>query len=471
MSLRSVSPADPSDEIGRFEIANAHDVNEAVARARHAFPAWRDAGLEARAGILRRFAEEASSAADALATLIAREVGKALWEARAEAALVPAKVAATLGAGLQLVAPLEAGAGARATYHPRGVLSVLGPFNFPAHLPNGHIAPALATGNTVVFKPSDLSPGVGERLVELWRSAGLPEGVLEIVHGGAETGRSLATHPDVDAVLFTGSYAVGRSLREATLEQPGKLLALEMGGKNAVVVLADADLDLAVAETALSVAATTGQRCSCASRLFVHSRVIDVFTEKLVGVLRGLKIGPPLEEGVFMGPLVSQAAWENLERFRAFATAAGGERLLQVDPGLPPPYAGAGLVRFASLDQTHAYQRDELFGPEAALYAVDDLDQAIAAVNDSDYGLAASVFTATRSHFDHAVGRVRTGLLNWNRGTVGASGKLPFGGSGRSGNDRPAGITATLYCTTPQSHLENESAFDPGSLPPGMPEP
>ena len=172
-----------------------------------------------------------------------------------------------------------------------------------------------------------------------------------------------------------------------------------------------------------------------------------------------------------MGPLVSQAAWEKLTRFRALATEAGGERLLQVDPGLPPPYTGAGLVRFAGLEQSHAYQRDELFGPEAALYAVGDLDQAIAAVNDSDYGLAASLFTATRSHFDHAVGRVRTGLLNWNRGTVGASGKLPFGGSGRSGNDRPAGITATLYCTTLQSHLENEAGFDPGSLPPGMPEP
>jgi succinylglutamic semialdehyde dehydrogenase len=444
--LRSISPADPDDEIGRFDVADAHAVDEAVARARRAFPAWRDAGLEARAKILARFAEVAGEARDDLARLIAREVGKALWEARGEAGLIAAKVNATLGAGMALVAPMEPSPGARATVHPRGVLAVLGPFNFPAHLPNGHMVPALATGNTVVFKPSDLAPAVGERMADLWRRAGLPKGVLEIVHGEAESGRLLAAHPGVDAVLFTGSYAVGRAIREATLDQPGKLLALEMGGKNAIVVLADAELDLAVAETALSIAATTGQRCSCASRLFVDRSVIEP-------------------------PLVSQAAFEKLEQYRGLASGAGGERVLRVDPSLPAPYVGAGLVRFNSLEQTHSYQRDEIFGPEASLYAVDDLDQAIAAVNDSDYGLAASVFTRDRSRYEHAVGRVRTGLLNWNRGTVGASGALPFGGSGRSGNDRPAGITATLYCTTPQSHLESEAAFDPESLPPGMPRP
>jgi succinylglutamic semialdehyde dehydrogenase len=469
--LRSISPADPDDELGRFDVADTHSVDEAVVRARRAFPAWRDAGLEARAKVLRRFAEVAGEARDDLAVLIAREVGKALWEARAEAGLLAAKVSATLGAGMEWVAPLEPAAGACATHHPRGVLSVLGPFNFPAHLPNGHIVPALATGNTVVFKPSDVAPAVGQRMVELWRRAGLPEGVLEIVHGGAETGRALAAHPDVNAVLFTGSYAVGRALQEMVLDQPGKLLALEMGGKNAVVVLADAELDLAVAETALSIAATTGQRCTCASRLFVDRSVIDPFAEKLSRVLEGLRIGPPLEDGVFMGPLVSHTAFEKLEQYRGLASEAGGERLLRVDPLLPAPYVGAGLVRFESLEQTHPYQRDEIFGPEASVYTVDDLDQAIAAVNDSDYGLAASIFTRDRSRYEHAVGRVHTGILNWNRGTVGASGALPFGGSGRSGNDRPAGITATLYCTTPQSHLESDAAFDPESLPPGMPRP
>ena len=469
--LRSTSPANPEEEIGRFEIADESAVDAAVSRARRAQPSWRDAGFEARAAVLHRFRDGVRPARDELAVLIAREMGKAHWDALGEAALIPAKVDATLKTGMGLVAPIEAGDGARATFHPRGVLAVLGPFNFPAHLPNGHIVPALATGNTVVFKPSDLTPAVGEWMVAQWRRAGLPEGVLEIVQGRAETGRNLAVHPDIDAVLFTGSYAVGRGLREATLDQPHKLLVLEMGGNNAIVVCADADLDHAAAETALSIGATTGQRCSCAGRLFVERGVADAFAEKLTGLLRGAKIGPPLEPGVFMGPLVSESAFETVSRYRDLAAEAGGERLLLVEPDRPPPYVGAGLVRFDGLDQSHGYQRDEIFGPEAALYSFGDFDQAIAAVNDSDYGLVASIFTADRSRYEYGVGRIRTGLLNWNRGTIGASGRLPFGGMGQSGNDRPAGITATIYCTVPQAHLESAAPFDPRSLPPGLPRP
>jgi len=475
--LRSTSPADPDDELGRFPVAGTAEVDAAVERAGAAIPAWRDAGFEARAAAIRRFRDLAADAADTLAERIAREVGKALWDARGEAALVPAKVDVSLGEGMRLVDAMEPAPGVRATYHPRGVLAVLGPFNFPAHLPNGHIVPALATGNTVVFKPSDLAPAVGAWMAEAWKRAGLPQGVLELVQGRADTGRALALHSGLDGVLFTGSYAVGRALREATLDQPGKILALEMGGKNAIVVLEDADLELAVAEAALSICATTGQRCSCASRLFVHRSRIDEFSERLVAVLAKVAIGPPLEKGVFMGPLVSRAAYEKLAGYRKLlATSLGreptrGERLLEVDPARPAPYVGPGLVRFHSLHQTHPYHRDELFGPEAALYSIDDLDSAIAAVNDSDYGLVASVFTRERNRYQHCVGRIRTGLLNWNKGTIGASGRLPFGGIAKSGNDRPAGIAAALYCTIAQSHLENEQPFDPAALPPGMPRP
>jgi succinylglutamic semialdehyde dehydrogenase len=469
--LRSVSPADPDDEIGSFPVADEAAVAAAVARAREAFPAWRDAGLEARAAVLRRFRDAARERAPALAELIAREVGKALWDARAEAALLASKVDVTLADGMRLVADFEAAPGQRATYGPRGVLAVYGPFNFPAHLPNGHIVPALATGNSVVLKPSDLAPGVGDWMVRLWRETGLPDGVLEIVQGGAETGRALAAHPDVDGVLFTGSYAVGRAIREATLDQPHKILALELGGCNAMVVCADADLELAVAEAALSIAASTGQRCTCARRLFVERPVLEEFSDRLCAVLAGLRVGPPLEPGVFMGPLVSRAAYERVTRIRALAGEAGGERVLLVESGLPPPYVGAGLVRFESTRQDHPYQRDEIFGPEAALYPTGDLDEAIAAVNDSDYGLVASVMTRDRAKYERCIGRVRTGLLNWNKATVGASGRLPFGGIARSGNDRPAGVSATVYCTIPQAHLESEAGFDPEALPPGMPRP
>jgi succinylglutamic semialdehyde dehydrogenase len=469
--LVSINPADPGDEIGRFEVADERAVAEAVERARAAFPAWRDAGFETRAKVIRRFGERVGERVEELAQRITREMGKAIWDARGEARLVPAKVGVSLGEGMQLVAPMEAGPGARATYHPRGVLAVLGPFNFPAHLPNGHIIPALATGNTVVFKPSELTPAVGAWMADVWREAGLPDGVLEVVQGRGETGAALAGHSGVDGVLFTGSSATGRALQEGVLDQPGKLLALEMGGKNAIVVLEDADLDLAVSETALSICATTGQRCSCASRLFVHTDVLDVFAERLAAVLRGVAIGPPQNEAVFMGPLASGAAATKVAHFREQASEAGGERILLVDPALPAPYVGAGLVYFRDATQTHPYQREEIFGPEAALYPIADLDEAIAAVNDSDYGLVASVMTRDRVRYEHAIGRIETGLLNWNKGTIGASGKLPFGGTKKSGNDRPAGVTASLYCTTPQAHLESDAGFDPDALPPGMPRP
>ena len=446
-------------------------VNESVARARAAFPGWRGLGFEARAAILRRFRDLAAERQDGLARLIATEVGKALWDAAGEARLVPAKVDVTLDEGMKAAAAVDAGAGARATFHPRGVMAVLGPFNFPAHLPNGHIIPALATGNVVVFKPSELAPEVGAWIEARMRDAGVPPGVFEVVQGGAGIGLALAVHPAVDGVLFTGSYAVGRALTEATLDQPGKLLALEMGGKNAIVVLEDADLDLAVAETAISICATTGQRCSCASRLFVHDSLVDAFSDRLSAVLHGVKIGPPLEEGVFMGPLVSKRAWCRVQEFRTPEAIGDGERILLVDPGRPAPFVGPGLVRYPTSEQRSMHQREEIFGPEAALHAVRDLDEAIGAVNDSDYGLVASVFTRDRARYEYCVGRIRTGLLNWNKGTIGASGKLPFGGLGRSGNDRPAGIAATVYCTVPQSHLESDAEFDPDTLPPGMPRP
>ena len=470
-TLVSRSPADANDEIGRYEVADRDAVAMAVTRARCAFPAWRDLGFEARAAILRRFAALARENGEAIARLISREVGKALWDARGEAQLLAAKVDATLADGMRHVATIEAGAGSRATFHPRGVLAVLGPFNFPAHLPNGHIVPSLATGNTVVFKPSELAPAAGAMLVTLLREAGLPDGVLEIAQGGADVGRDLALHAGIDGVLFTGSWAAGRALAEAALDQPGKLLALEMGGKNAMLVCGDADLELAVAEAALSMCATTGQRCSSLSRIFVEAPLVDRFAERLARVLTGIRIGAPLDERVFMGPLVSCASHARLERARAMSLQAGGERVVIGNCELPPPFVAPGLARFSDTDQRHAYHRDEIFAPEAGLYPVVDLDHAIAAANDSDYALAASVMTRDRARYEYAIGRVQAGILNWNRGTIGASGKLPFGGGRRSGNDRPAGILSTVYCTVPQSHLEYAGAFDPASLPPGMPRP
>lgn len=469
--IRSVSAADRHREIGRFPVADADAVAIAVGHARDAFPDWRDAGFEYRATILRAFRDLATERVGVLGKLISVESGKAHWDALGEARLIAAKVDVSLGAGMEGVADMNVGGGARATHHPRGVLAVLGPYNFPAHLPNGHIVPALATGNCVVFKPSELTPAVGSWMVGLWEEAGLPPGVLNLVQGGRETGEALVADPRVDGVLFTGSYATGRVLQELLLDQPGKILALELGGKNAIAVLDDADLELATVETALSICVSTGQRCTCASRIFVHESLIDAFCDKLSALLSAIRIGHPMDPDTFMGPLINDAAYNKVEYFRELSEAAGGERILTITPELPSPYIGPGLVRFANTNQEHEYQREEIFGPEAAIYPVTDLDHAISAVNDTDYGLAAAIFTPDRARYEYSIGRIRTGILNWNKGTTGASGKLPFGGIGKSGNDRPAGVSASVYCTYPQAHIESTGGFEPDSLPPGFPRP
>lgn len=469
--LVSTSPANCDDEIGRYPIAEAADIDRAVAEAQEAFAAWRDVGAEARARLVSRFAKIVATRKADLALLIARETGKALWDARSEAELIAPKVTTSLNEGAAYTATVEAAPGARATFHPRGVLAVLGPFNFPAHLPNGHIVPALIAGNCVVFKPSEECPAVAEFLLACWKEAGLPRGVLSVIHGAGAVGRQLVAHTQIDAVLFTGSYSTGRSIREATLDQPWKLLALEMGGKNAMLVLEDADLELACSEAAFSVAVSTGQRCTCLSRIFVVDSLVEPFSDRLVDLLSALRIGAPLDKWVFMGPLINRRAHDKVMGFRALADDDGAERLLTVDPGRQAPFIGPGLVRFPDASQKTVYQREEAFGPEAAIYPVRDLEAGIEAVNDSDYGLAASVMTSSRSAYDACVGRIRTGILNWNKATVGASGKLPFGGTGKSGNDRPAGVTASVYCTVPQAHLESEGPLDPELLPPGFPRP
>ena len=464
--FESRSPADPNDLLGIFQNANEDQIDEAVFRARSAFPAWNAAGMESRAGIIQRFAKLAKARQGELAQLIAREVGKAIWDARAEAALIASKVELSLNEGMHWVKTIEAGPGANASFHPRGVLAVLGPFNFPAHLPNGHIVPSLLLGNTILFKPSEQAPAVATWMLDRWLEAGLPEDVLQVVNGAGQCGAMLATHRDVDGVLFTGSYQVGRQLQASLLDQADKILALEMGGKNAIIVLDDADMNLALHESVLSIAVTTGQRCTCTSRIFVERSCIDRFSIELKNRLSRLRIGSPLNESTFMGPLASIKAWEHFQQGRIQASEAGGERLLG-GRILPAPFVAPGIVRFNELNQNHPYQREELFGPEAAIYPVANLEEAISAVNDSDYGLAAAIFTQQESNYAACVGEIRTGILNWNRCTTGASGKLPFGGLGRSGNDRPAGITASLYASFPQAHLENAEG-SMSATPPGM---
>ncbi len=403
-----------------------------------------------------------------LARAIALDVGKPLWEARTEAQACSAKAAITADEGMKLASPFPAPGqpGAECRFRPLGVLAVLGPFNFPLHLPNGHILPALACGNAVVFKPSDVAPHAAEVYARCLDQAGVPRGLFNLVQGGPAVGAALAAHEGVDGVLFTGSWAVGQAIQKANQGRT-KLLALEMGGKNAALVLADADLEKAAYDVLFSAFVSAGQRCTAASRAIVVGDARR-FAQRIVQLARKLSIGHPLDDGVFMGPLASPAA---LEKFERGIRAAEAETLLEsrrLQPrGLEGCYVSPS-VHFVGQRRSSPYEREELFGPDLAVHPAGSEEEALQIANATDYGLAASVHTRSEQAFDRCQRALECGVVNWNAPTVGASGRLPFGGLKRSGNHRPAALWSTLYCSAPVAVLRGDGAFDRNKLAPGV---
>jgi succinylglutamic semialdehyde dehydrogenase len=464
-------PGDRDSLAGTFPYA--HDsVERAVEAARRAWPGWRDASPESRFTPLRRFAREIASERERLAEMIAREVGKPLWEAREEVDLLPKKIEITLTEGLasvreRLIALGEGRFGA-SRFHPRGVAAILGPFNLPLHLIHGHAVPALATGNTVIIKPSELAPAVAQHYARLAERSGFPPGVFNLIQGDGGQGERLARHPGVDAALFTGSHAVGRRLLEVTSDQHDKIVVLEMGGKNGAVVAGDADLAAAADAVAYGCAVTAGQRCASTSRVILERCIASAFLERLIPRLRNITVGYALDAGVFMGPLISEAARLRHASIGLAAAREGAETLLKGGPAEASRrghYVRPSVHLATSCDPAGPYLREEHFVPDLAVIVVDDFDAALARLDETDYGLVGSIFSGNRAQFDLALRRTRLGCLNWNAPTVNASSRLPFGGRKRSGNDRPAGILSTAYCTYPVASIECEAPADFASVP------
>ena len=445
-----------------------------MASAKRAFGAWSRTPYEERAACLRRYAEAATERKERLAECISREMGKVLWEARGEAGAIAAKVGITLDHGMRLVEELRPeGVKGRVRYLPRGVMAVIGPFNFPAHLPNGHIVPALATGNTVVFKAASANPGVGQIMAECIDAAGFPPGVFNYVTVPGRHGDRLVGHEDVDGVLFTGSTEVGTHIEKLTLEQRWKICALEMGGKNPAIVLDDAPFDLALYEVLTGAFLTTGQRCTATSRVICQRGIADRFAEKLAEATEKLVAGEQRNPNAFMGPLVHRKAAEEFDAWQKTARDEGAEELVAGGlwddaPKVDAAYVRPSLHRAPKVDPASTYQRAELFAPDACIYTVDTLEEAIALAEDTEYGLACSIFTANEDAYLEVVRGVRAGVINHNRATVGASSKLPFGGMKASGNGHPAALFSTLYCTYPVASLEEDKPFDPNALLPGV---
>jgi len=458
------SPADFLDELGVFQYSYAA-IDQAVNAAREAFPAWRRKTVAERANILKKYQAALKEREDEVVQILSREVGKPLWESKTEIAAMLNKVDITINDSMKLIEGqvlsqiMENTAGVY-RYRPYGVMGVIGPFNFPGHLPNGHIIPALLTGNTVVFKPSEKAPLVGQIMAELFQEAGMPRGVFNLIQGEREVGRRLCVHEGVDGVLFTGSYEVGTRIKQDTLQQHWKILALEMGGKNPALVLEDADLDLAVYETLVGAFVTAGQRCSATSRIIVSNQILDEFISKFHSRSKEFSIGHPYDNP-FMGPLVEQGAVDRYMKFLGIASREGCEivmrgKLLELQKKGNYVTPSICLVKDASVESTRKsiFQQTELFAPNVVILGVESVDEAIKQANATQYGLVASVFTQKRETYEKCWDELQMGLINWNKTTIGASSKLPFGGLKKSGNHFPTALTSTFYCTYPVASLE-----------------
>ena len=433
--------------------ADVSAVEPAVAAAVAAAGAWRRGTTASRVASLRAVQAKVAEHAERIAEAITAEMGKPLGEARVEARSIGGKIEGVIGQLAHTLPGAAPGAPGEQRFHALGVMAVIGPFNFPVHLLNTHIVPALLTGNAVVAKPSELTPLCGQRYAELFDDAGFPAGVLNVVHGLGATGAALVTHPDVTGVVFTGSYATGRRIREATFDQPFKKVCLELGGNNPAVVLDDADLEQATREILLGALLTAGQRCTATSRVIATPGVADALEARLTAAFRAARPGDPSDPSTFFGPLASDDARRLFLDALAVAREEGAVPLVEGE-GLPGgAYVTPALYRVSGAEPS---LREEVFGPFVAFERASDDDDALARAAENPYGLSASLFSARDEMLEAFYDRVRVGVVNFNRSTNGASGLLPFGGVGRSGNWRPAGSEAARLCTWPVAVMKAE---------------
>ena len=451
--------------------ASAEQVESAVQAARQAFPAWAKRPLEERISVLETFAARLKSRADEIARCIGEETGKPLWESATEVTSMANKIAISVQSYRERTGEKSGPLGdatAVLRHKPHGVVAVFGPYNFPGHLPNGHIVPALLAGNTVLFKPSELTPKVAELTVQCWIEAGLPPGVLNLLQGARETGIALAANPGIDGLFFTGSSRTGNHLHQQFSGHPDKILALEMGGNNPLVVDEVADVDAAVYTIIQSAFISAGQRCTCARRLLVPQGAWgDALLARLVAVSASIEVGAfDQQPAPFMGSVISLAAAKTLMQAQELMLANGAVALLE----MTQPQAQAALLTPGIIDVTAVTEREdeELFGPLLQVIRYADFAGAIAEANNTQYGLAAGLLSDSEARYQQFWLESRAGIVNWNKQLTGAASTAPFGGVGASGNHRASAYYAADYCAYPVASLETPSLIVPATLTPGI---
>ncbi len=469
--ISSVDPAKKAT-IWEAQSASAEQVDAAISAARNAFVGWTDLSFDERLSIIKAYAELLTQNKIELALTIAKETGKPLWETATEVGAMVGKIAISEKAYHERTGtvenPMPVGK-AIIRHKAHGVVAVFGPYNFPGHLPNGHIVPALLAGNTVVFKPSDLTPLVAEKMVKLWEQAGLPKGVLNLVQGEVETGKALAAHAGIDGLFFTGSSRTGKILHEQFAGHPGKILALEMGGNNPLIVKDASNIDAVVHDIIQSAFITTGQRCTCARRLFIQNNSQgDAIVERLIEVTNNIKVDHyDAEEQPFIGAMISANAAAGMASAQSQLIAMGARSLVE----LKHLDTESGFVSPGILDVTEIVSKmpdEEHFGPLLKIVRYDDFDNAIELANSTSFGLSAGLLGDNQQDYDHFLKRIRAGIVNWNRPITGASSAAPFGGIGDSGNHRASAYYAADYCSFPVASVELEQVTMPATLSPGL---
>lgn len=469
-AMASSNPA-TGEEIWTGHEAGVEQVDSAVAAARAAFEPWAYLPIEDRIRYIEAFKDLLGERRQQLALTISRETGRPLWESDAEIDWMIGKVAITrtaYDARTPTTARDIAGGRALLTHRPHGVMAVFGPYNFPGHLPNGHIVPALLAGNTVVFKPSRLTPFIAELMAGCWHDAGLPDGVVNLLQGTRIMGAALAGHAGIDGLLFTGSSATGTILHRQFGGHPEKILALEMGGNNPLIAWDFEDLDAAAVTVVLSAYLTAGQRCTCARRLIVpEGGAGDRLIDAVAALIPRLKVGPyDGGETPFMGPLISNSAADRALSAQRHMLDQGGEAVAlmrRIEDGLP--FLSPGLI-----DVTAIRDRadEEHFAPLLQVIRVADFDAAIREANTTAFGLSAGLLSEDAGLQERFHQRIRAGIVNWNRPTTGASGTAPFGGTGASGDHRPGALYAADYCAYPVASLVSDHLAMPAPAPPGI---
>ncbi|MFT5206672.1 MAG: succinylglutamic semialdehyde dehydrogenase [Candidatus Omnitrophota bacterium] len=466
----SINPFDNS-LLWKAHAASKQNVDDVMESANKAFGTWSQLTLEARKDYLFKFTKVLETHQDELALMISQENGKPLWESKTEVGAMLRKTQISLEA-LEARRQDSSGAVGEAEqslrYKPHGVILVLGPFNLPAHLPNGHIVPALLAGNTVVFKPSELTPGIGHFMARMWAECDLPNGVFNLVQGDGEIGKTLIEHPLVNGVCFTGSSKVGCAIHRYFGGRPEVILALEMGGNNPLIVCDVNDLRTAIYWIIQSAFITAGQRCVCARRLILidNAEGLGLIKELQAAIPKILLGGYQNKPEAFVGPVISALAAERIMAAQKDLISKNATPLLpmQIDS------RSQALIRPGLLDVSQMPKREdeEVFGPLLQVIRVPDFDAAIQEANNTQYGLAAGLLSDSDSNYATFFARARAGIVNWNRPLTGAASNAPFGGVGRSGNHRPSAFFAADYCSYPIASLNQKRMTLPEQQSPGL---